>query len=98
MVTWDEPKRQRNLAKHGIDFAHCAVIFDAPLVTEEDDRLAYGEPRWRSLGVFYGVVVRPFVRKNRVWVDRGDAAHLISVRKATKHEQRNYWQTLSGGA
>ncbi len=90
MITWDENKRRTNLAKQGIDFAHCAVIFDSPLVTEEDDRLVYGEQRLRSLGLFYGVVVRV------VWVDRGEAAHLISVRKATRYEQRAYWQTLSG--
>jgi hypothetical protein len=88
MITWDDNKRRANLAKHGIDFAHCAVIFDSPLVTEEDDRLAHGEQRLCSLGLFYGVVVRV------VWVDRGDAAHLISVRKAKRHEQRTYWQTF----
>jgi uncharacterized DUF497 family protein len=88
MITWDEKKRQINLAKHGIDFAQCEVIFDHPMVTEEDDRLAYGEQRLRSLGLFYGVVVRV------VWVDRGDTLHLISGRKAKKYEQRDYWQTV----
>lgn len=28
MITWDENKRQANLAKHGIDFAEAETIFD----------------------------------------------------------------------
>ena len=88
MITWDEPKRLANLRKHGIDLADGEVIFDAPLVTQEDDRVAYGEQRLQSLGLFYGVVV--FL----VWVDRPAAPHLISVRKATRHEERRYWQTV----
>ena len=64
------------------------VVFDAPLATEEDRREAYGEQRLQSLGLFYGVVV--FV----VWVDRPAAPHLISVRKATRHEEQRYWQTV----
>ena len=50
MMTWDEAKRQANLRKHGIDFATCEPIFDAPLVTNEDDRETYGEQRLKSLG------------------------------------------------
>ena len=89
MLTWDEDKRRTNLAKHGIDFAHCESIFDHPMLTQEDDRLAYGEGRLRSLGLFYGVVV------HTVWVERNEAAQLISVRKATKYEERQYWQAFS---
>ena len=88
MITWDEPKCRENLRKHGIDLADGEVLFDAPLVTDEDDRAAYGEQRLQSLGLFYGVVV--FL----VWVDRPTAPHLISVRKAKRHEERRYWQTV----
>jgi uncharacterized DUF497 family protein len=88
LITWDEPKRLVNLAKHGIDLADCAVIFDGPMVTEEDWREAYGEQRLQTLGLFYGVVV--FV----VWVDRAEAPHLISARKAKKHEEQRFWQAI----
>ena len=50
VITFDDAKRQINLRKHEIDFADCAAIFDAPLVTDEDDREAYGEQRLKSLG------------------------------------------------
>jgi uncharacterized DUF497 family protein len=29
VITWDEAKRRQNIAQHGIDLAHCEVIFDA---------------------------------------------------------------------
>ena len=88
MITWDEAKRLQNIAKHGIDRAHCEVIFDAPMLTVEDKSESYGEKRLQSLGLFYGVVV--FM----VWVDSPAAPHLISVRKGVKHEERKYWQAI----
>jgi uncharacterized protein len=89
VITWDEPKRQANIKHHGIDFADCEPIFDYPLVTVEDKREAYGEQRLQSLGFLNGCIV--FV----VWVDNQDAAHLIPVRKATKHETRTYFNIIS---
>jgi uncharacterized protein len=88
VISWDETKRQENLAKHGIDLAHCEVIFDAPMLTVEDTSETYGEKRLQSLGLFYGIVV--FM----VWVDRPAAPHIISVRKGVKHEERKYWQAI----
>jgi uncharacterized DUF497 family protein len=91
MITWDENKRQTNIAKHGIDFIDCEVIFDHPMITKEDDREVYGEQRLQSLGLLHGIVV--FM----VWVDYKESAHIISVRKALKHEKRYYWKRVSYG-
>ncbi len=88
MFTWDESKREVNRKQHGIDFADCAVVFDGPTVTSEDTREDYGEQRLSTLGLFYGVVV--FM----VWVDRPEAPHVISVRKAVKHEEKYYRQAV----
>ncbi len=30
MITYDEAKRQANLAKHGLDLADAALVYDAP--------------------------------------------------------------------
>lgn len=82
--TWDETKRTRNLAEHGIDFAGLDDFFLGDLLTREDTREAYGEPRFQSIGLINGVVL--FV----VWTPRGahgEVAHLISARKAVAHEQ-----------
>jgi uncharacterized protein len=81
--TWDERKRQRNLKDHGVDFADLERFFDGDLLTREDKREAYGEARYQSVGMINDVAL--FV----VWTPRskeGDVAHLISARKAEKHE------------
>ena len=36
---WDEAKRQRNITKHGLDFAEAETIFNNPLVIFEDNRM-----------------------------------------------------------
>jgi uncharacterized DUF497 family protein len=57
MNTWDEPKRAINLSDHGIDLAELEGFFDGDLLTREDARQAYGEPRLQSIGLFNGVVL-----------------------------------------
>lgn len=84
-ITWDESKRVENLAKHGIDLAELEGTFDFPMVTDEDDRLAYGELRLRSLVFWRGRVV--FL----VWTERQNAAHLISCRYADKRQTQAYF-------
>ena len=45
MISWDYAKRRANLGKHGIDLAELESVFDYPMLTVEDDRENYGEPR-----------------------------------------------------
>ena len=46
MITWDEHKRLRNLADHGVDLDDLDGFFDGELLTMEDVREAYGEVRF----------------------------------------------------
>ena len=55
--TWDESKRQANLAKHGLDFADAAKVFAGPMVLFEDDRVDYGEQRMIGVGLLDYLVV-----------------------------------------
>ena len=87
MITWDEDKRRKNIVKHGIDFVGADTIFDQPMLTREDDREHYGEQRLQSLALLEGRVV--FV----VWTERESGTHIISIRKADKHERKIYFQT-----
>jgi hypothetical protein len=88
MITWDEPKRRENLRKHGIDLALLDDVFDAPLITVEDDREAYGEQRLQSLAFWRGRVV--FL----IWTERLDTAHLISCRYANKRQTQTYFAAV----
>ena len=88
MVSYDEAKREANIANHGIDFVGCEVVFGGFTITREDGRDAYGELRLQTLGLWHGVVV--FV----VHTPRFDSDHIISIRKAEKHEERIYWKNI----
>jgi uncharacterized protein len=90
MPTWDEPKRLRNLKLHGLDFTGCEAVFDGPVVTWEDDREVYGEHRINLLGWLNGIVV------HMTYTERDDEPHVISLRKAEKHEIRRYAKETTG--
>lgn len=89
MATWDESKRQTNLRNHGLDFAGCEAVFDSPVFTWDDDREAYGELRINLLGWLKGVVV------HMTYTERSGDLHIISLRKAEKHEIRRYIAEIS---
>ncbi|NET58612.1 MAG: BrnT family toxin [Symploca sp. SIO2E6] len=86
---WDEAKRLANLRKHGIDFTDVKIVFDGDILTVEDDRYNYGEQRFVTFGLLQGRVVAV------VYTEREDRIRIISVRKATKYEQRVYFKQLS---
>lgn len=81
--SWDDAKRDSNLAKHGYDFADMAEVFDGRfVVTRHDERLDYGEPRYNMLARFHGRIV------NVTFTPRAGRAHLISVRPASREERK----------
>lgn len=86
---WDEAKRFTNLDKHGIDFIDVPEVFEGDIVTVEDDRYSYGEQRFVTFGLLQGRVIAV------VHTDRGEFIRIISARKATKNEQRTYFQQLA---
>ena len=89
MPIWDEPKRLHNVKARGLDFIGCEAVFDSPVVTWEDNREAYGEQRINLLGWLNGIVV------HMTYTERGDEPHIISLRKAEKHEIRRYAKEVS---
>lgn len=87
MITYDENKRLSNIEKHGFDFVGAESVFAGFHITREDTRQQYGEQRFQTLGLYGDVVVVMMVHTPRANID-----HIISIRKADKHEQRFYWQ------
>ena len=84
--TWDESKRKANIIKHGMDFIDAKAIFSGATFTFEDDRFPYGEQRFVTLGMLKGVVVLI------AHTERNDKIRIISMRRATKNEQKIYFQ------
>jgi uncharacterized DUF497 family protein len=89
VVTWDQRKRQANLHRHGLDFEGCEAVFDEPVVTAEDSRVAYGEQRINLLGWLRDRVV------HMTYTERGENLHVISLREASKHETRYYFKVIA---
>jgi len=88
---WDPVKAQGNVSKHGVDFESTAAVFLDPLaVTIPDDEHSETEVRWITLGKDAGgrylLVVHTFEWLND---DRG-RIRVISARRPTKAEIRDY--------
>jgi uncharacterized DUF497 family protein len=85
---WDERKNQINIRERGLDFADAEIIFDGATFTFDDDRFDYGEERFITLGMLAGEVVVI------AHTERGENVRVISMRKATKYEQKLYFQSF----
>jgi uncharacterized DUF497 family protein len=88
-ITFDPAKRDRTLAERGLDFAQAAEVFAGSHVTRKDARLDYGEERLVTVGLLRGRMVV------MVWTPRGEARHMISMRKANEREQERYRRNLA---
>jgi uncharacterized DUF497 family protein len=83
---WDEKKRLSNIAKHGIDFADAATIFDGYFVELLQRQREYGEERIGALGRLEEEIL--FV----VYTWRGERRRIISARRARRDERKKYYQ------
>ena len=85
---WDERKRRLNSRRHGMDFADVERVFEGTTVTAEDDRLEYGERRFRTIGLLHETVV------SVIHTESLDEIRVISFRKATRHEQALFFSQI----
>ena len=84
---WDPHKNQLNRQNHKLDFADAALIFEQPMLVTLDEREDYGEDRWIGIGLLnLRVVVIVFTEP------RPDTIRVISLRKATSNERKQYEQ------
>jgi uncharacterized DUF497 family protein len=83
---WDPRKASANRRKHGVDFADAASVFqDEQALTVRDEISAVDEPRFLTLG--RDLLGRLLV-VTYTW--RDERIRLISARRATSTEQRQY--------
>lgn len=87
-VVWDEAKRRANLRKHGLDFADAEQILAGITYTIEDRRFEYHERRYITLGMLRDTVVIIAHTETPATI------RVISMRKATRHEQILYFQNI----
>jgi uncharacterized DUF497 family protein len=88
---WDAGKAQGNLAKHGISFEAGQRVFDDAFALGSDDIGGIGdEARYVVTGMVNGVLL------TIVYTERGERTRIISARKATRHEHREYYHSQTG--
>jgi len=91
-LEWDEAKNQTNIRKHGFDFSDAEQLFRGPLLAEPDVREDYGERRWAGLGTLGNCTVKV------IFAESGeDTLRIISLRKATSRERKEYEKALQNG-
>lgn len=84
-ITWDPEKARANMEKHGVAFSDAEpVLFDSYGITAEDER-EDAEQRFVAIGL--DALGRVLVV---VYAYRGNGIRLISARKATRPELRDY--------
>ena len=86
--SWDERKRRLNLKNHGLDFVDAPRVFERPTFTFEDDRFVYDEQRLVTLGLLGGIAV------SIVHTESPSRIHVISLRKATRNEEKILFASL----
>jgi uncharacterized protein len=83
-ITFDPVKRAVTLAERGLDFEDAAELFRGDTLDSPDDRRDYGELRMLAVGHLRGRMVIV------VWTPRGNARHVISMRKANAREKTRF--------
>ena len=81
---WDIAKNRINLDKQRIDFPEIVNFEWNEAIVRRSDR--FQEQRWRAIG---------YLGEGRhvvVFTDRGDMRRIISIRKASNKERREYAQ------
>jgi hypothetical protein len=83
---WDPQKAAANLAKHTVSFENAATVFGDPLGRiQSDPRHSVEEERFVLLGRSQTKHLLAVM-----YVDRGEAIRIISARRATRRERRDY--------
>ena len=86
---WDENKRLINIKKHGIDFIDVPAIFEFDTITVIDDRFEYEEIRYQTLGMLKSLVILVVHTESQTLI------RIISARKATKYEEKIYFNQIA---
>ncbi len=80
-----------NWLRHGVSFELATSVFKDPFAIEGiDERQEYGEPRFVVLGMAEGQLLL-FV----AYTEREDRIRIISARRATQHEEEDYFRQNS---
>ena len=89
-LTWDQDKRQRNYAKHGLDFVHAGEVLQSPYCLKLIVQMNAEERI-----VSFAYVMNYLCVLTLVHTHRHDQIRIISFRKASQKEARFYFEWLA---
>ena len=87
---WDDSKAKLNVAKHGVSFEEASTVFGDPLsLTISDPAHSQAEDRFILLGHSHRQRLLVVVH-----TERGDKIRLISARRASRNERKQYEENI----
>lgn len=90
LFLWDPAKAGANIKKHGVSFELAQTVFEDPLHLSILDRKNNVEERWITIGKSADDKTLVVVHLYRTDEDDQEMIRIISARKATKREVKQY--------
>ena len=92
LFEWDENKNQQNIKKHGVSFEEAQTVFFDPLTkVAPDPDHSDGEDRFIALGHSANHRLLLVIHCFR---DKDEKVRILSARKLTKSERKQYEEDL----
>jgi len=86
-MEWDEPKRQKNIIKHNLDFADAGCVLESPFRLDVDT-VRNNEYRTQSFAYAFNWLAVLSV------VHTGEGERIVSFRRASREEREVYHEWL----
>lgn len=88
---WDPLKNKTNQKKHGISFEDAIFVFtDKKALSIFDEDHSELEERWVTIGMIPDSRIIVVVHTDIIYFENKKHIRIISARKATKNETKNY--------
>ena len=90
LFSWDPEKAEQNVKKHGVSFDLAQTVFDDPLHLSLLDSKERSEERWITMGKSADMKTLVIVHTYKEIVNGHEVIRIISARRATRKEARQY--------
>lgn len=90
LFLWDPLKAEDNVRKHGVSFEMAQTVFDDPFHLSVLDKKLHDEERWMTMGRTPHGKMLVVVHTYTITEGENETIRIISARKATKKEVRQY--------
>ena len=93
LFEWDPDKSKHNKKKHDISFEEAVLVFtDRNALSIYADEHSEHEDRWITIGLVPHDKVIVVIHADRIYIDHKEVIRIISARKATDKEKKDYYR------